>query len=549
MKFLKKLILGLFMLSFFLFIPNVYAEEKGVIGEYDTIEEATEVADKAKVDNNEEIIDTTITTEQREYIEDTQKLDETYDTESEANDMAELYKETYINDGYEEESTNIEKVDVTESDTETKDFNSIRDIYDYRNLLEEAGYDVDMDLINIGVTTEETNKTNIDRTFTSNLALMRYVLSLATRYNTFNLTYEDNSYYVVTTDEDISKSFATSREAFAYLVRLARQYDVTNSSIVYSDEPVTETEHIKKYFETEEEANEAYNNMQSDDYSLENKEIKQLSNSELNNNKENIINDLSLNNDIDPYYSIHGNNTNVNVTVKDNRGNQFTSSGTAIANEIIIDGVSHNLVAGIGVLNVPNNTVATIKGTITYCSSYRTVFGARFCTNYKTSRFETSGIINTDRNANPTLLTNNVFYYSMNGYDDATGTVKDNLVKAYSLDVDKVTTYTVPTYTVKAHIHDEDLVSQYRVFGTVSQTNLIPVYTVKIDKTRVVPKYHTEVTMVKKNVKDVYVVNYTKTIKNHNNPQTGDNIYLYVLTLILSVIGLIFISKKSTRLN
>lgn len=559
MKFIKNFFVILLVSAFFTFMPYVHAEETGTIGEYNTLEEATEAALNAEVDNDEETVTTSIETKEEEFVEDTQVFDDTFDTEDDAIKATDSFKETYIDSGYKEESSVIEKVETEVTETEEKDFNSVQEMFDYRDLLEAAGYEVKTKLVKTTYTNVESNKTDIDRTFNSMIPLVIYTLTLTGRYNNLQLQIEDNSYTVVNTDEDVTKAFNTQREALNYLVSLARQYNVTNPNITYEEVPVEETEHIKQYFETEEAANNAYNNLVSPDYDLENKEIKKLTESEISSDKNNIISNLSLNSDNDRYNGIHGNSVDVTVTTTDRSGRKITSSGTAVINQVTVNGRNHTAVGGISLFNMQNNAVAKVRGTVTYCNNYITVLGARVCTSYKTSNFESYGLVNTDRNSNSALLTDNVFYYSLDSFDDTTNTVKDNLVQAYTLDVDKVTRYTVPTYTVTAHIHSEDTVNQFRLYGTASRIDVIPTYTIEFTKTKTVDKYHATSTMVKKNTKKTYVVNYTmakkentakKKLAKTNNPQTNDNINVYLMYLAISSIGTGYVlTRKNTRLD
>lgn len=553
----KRLILGFLIAMCIISIPTIYAQEieTGIIGEYELLEDAQNAANEAEKDDEVEKIETSITTESRPYIEDSISYDELFSTRIGAMGGAEIFRLAYLLRGYDVSDAVIETKIIRETETEERTFNSLAEIQAYRALQELAGYDLDIRIVDLGITTRESNQESVDETFDSVLGLVRYLISLAQDHNRFSLQYE-NASYVITTDEDVTQTFSNRIDALNYLLQLNLEYQVTNGTITYDEGGTTVTEHVDEVFISEEDAQNYCDNLENDGYSLENIEINEISSEEIDIEEVLNSNNISINTDDINYTGITAlGNSNVVIYFLDDSGERVTANGTISLSEIIINGQSYRPLANSLILNIANNTPVTIKGTITsdYCTRYTSIFGRNVCTQYKTFDFVSNGIINADNNGETNIITRNTFLYIPNSFDYTGNTISvdDNLIHIFKLSLDKNLVYNNPTYTVNAHIHRDQVVYQIRVYGNVSNIEILPVFTLRINKSRDITRYNALVTATLTNEKDVYIVNYTKTTKdipvtteetlnseNIDNPYTGDHINNYLVIFIISIISL-----------
>ena len=562
-----------------LFIPSIMAEEieTGVVGEYDTKEEAETIASQTEKEDESSKVETSITEKVEPYLVDSVSFDELYSTRIGAMGAAQIFRLSYLLRGYDVSDAVIDTVVITETNTERKTFNSLTEIAAYRALLEASGARVDIRIVSLGLTTRETNVEEVDETFDSILDIARYLITLARNHNNFNLEYDDASYYI-TTDEDVSQVFYSNDEALEYLRSLRNQYQVSNDEIVYSDGEYTVTEHESGLFDNEESADDYCNSKENEGYTITNKEVVELSSDEIDVDEVLNSDNITISNDDVSFNGISAiGNTGTTVKFTDNNGDTIIVGGEVRLKQIIVNGVEYTPVSNIRILDLPNNTPITIKGSIStnYCIAYRTTIFSRYCIEYKTFDFASNGIVNADYTDRASLL--RYFIYNPVSFDFTGNNVKinDNLIHIYKLDFDKSKTYTNPTYTVNAHIYSNERVNQIRVHGKVSKIEILPLITLDITTSRDITKYNALVTATLMGEKTKYVVNYKKTIKdkidnkdneatdsttnsennvgrvnNTLNPKTGDNIYSYIILLISSLVFMIItVNKLNTKNN
>lgn len=559
-KRLNKGVIGILIFALSIMImPSIYASEveTGIIGEYDTLEEAEVVAAENEKDDETETVVTEITQETREIIEDYIEYDELFSTRIGATFGVELFRTAYSLMGYDVSEAEITTQVITETEVETRVFHSIAEIQAYRALQEAAGYNVEIHLVDLGVTTREVNKESVDETFDSILGLLRYLLSLARDHNNFDLHYEDAS-YTVTIEEDITETFSSRLEVLAYIARLRLEYDDIVANITYRPAGTKEVETVNELFTSEDDAEAYCEDLENQGYTLENKEITELTSEEININNVLESENIDLSNEDVTFNAITAlGNTNVTIDFINDAGETIHANGTINMTEIIIDGNSHRPILNSLIITVPNNTPVTIKGTVTtnYCIRYRTTIFGRICLEYQKLDFVTDGIINADYNGETTIFTRNSFIYVPESldYTDQTLKISDNLVHIYELNVDKISVTEEDSYLLEAHVHSEEVVPQIRVYGEVSRIEIIPEYTIEATKTRDVTKYEATANATLMGEKDVYVVSYTKTTKDPVipeeptpvdpvkpepiNPKTADSIDSFVAIFAMSVLG------------
>jgi len=508
MKGFKKLAILILMLFSLTLVPNVYAEE-GIIGEYDTEEEAQIVAEKNAVENEDELVETEVVVYQREYVEDEKSFNEIFSTRIGALGAAQLLKLTYQLKGYDVSDAKIETVVITESSTEEKTFYSLSEIQVYKSLLELEGNAVDIRITNLGLTTTETNQQSVDYTASSLLELFGYMLSLVKDHNRFNIKFEDAS-YVITTDEDISVYFDTEEEALEYIEYLRNNYTVTNDEITYHEQ-TTDREEISDLFDNLDSAQNFSNELNEDEYlNMNDESIKELTTQDIDIDE--VLNNPNfdyLNSEEEKKFStVYASASNkVNVKYFDSYNGVVETTGTLRNVQIYVNNEAYSLS-----LSNPYSQNSLIKITGEVCTKTN-ILGV--CTG-KLFSFETNGIVSgvNIETVNLMVYSTNVFNYKMNSID-FTGEVPiidDNLVHVYKYVGFNEITYN-ETYEVTAHIYDEEVVKQMRVYGDVSKINVLPVIDVEITKTKDVTKYQMEMVATKTSIKEVYAVEYTRTLK------------------------------------
>ena len=479
----------------------------GVIGEFETEDEAKSAIKKAEENNTEDFVLEGSYEKQHKLVStDIILLDKMFNTRLDAN----IYLASYALRGYDVSNSSIKDETVSNISTEIKTFNSLIDIEAYKKLLEIQGYDVQSKLKGFKVNTVESDKTEIDETFYSLSDKAKYLLDLAKHYNNIKVDIKNESYNNII-DDTVSETFNTEQEANDYLDNLKNEYRVTNDSIT-KNEGITRTEEdITKYFTSYDEANTYLNNLEKD-FTLENSTIVRLENGPLNAVEINSIGDASINSEDIKYnylgiqYPTSSHLKASSINLIDDAGNSSKMGAEYKIESATINGESVNLNNNITNIEISNNDYISINYSVKYCTSYNR-WG--MCQNENTSRFNISGYINKDLN-NATFEES---VYRLNLSDisvDQNGkvSVNPNLMNIYKLNTTKVIINTNPTYTVTADIYKFERIHKYRVVGTVSNISLVPEYKVEFTKTKNSIKYHL-VGIAKKDIyKDVFKASY-----------------------------------------
>ena len=479
----------------------------GVIGEFETEDEAKSAIKKAEENNTEDFVLEGSYEKQHKLVStDIILLDKMFNTRLDAN----IYLASYALRGYDVSNSSIKDETVSNISTEIKTFNSLIDIEAYKKLLEIQGYDVQSKLKGFKVNTVESDKTEIDETFYSLSDKAKYLLDLAKHYNNIKVDIKNESYNNII-DDTVSETFNTEQEANDYLDSLKNEYRVTNDSIT-KNEGITRTEEdITKYFTSYDEANTYLNNLEKD-FTLENSTIVRLENGPLNAVEINSIGDASINSEDIKYnylgiqYPTSSHLKASSINLIDDAGNSSKMGAEYKIESATINGESVNLNNNITNIEISNNDYISINYSVKYCTSYNR-WG--MCQNENTSRFNISGYINKDLN-NATFEES---VYRLNLSDisvDQNGkvSVNPNLMNIYKLNTTKVIINTNPTYTVTADIYKFERIHKYRVVGTVSNISLVPEYKVEFTKTKNSIKYHL-VGIAKKDIyKDVFKASY-----------------------------------------
>ena len=479
----------------------------GVIGEFETEDEAKSAITKAEENNTEDFVLEGSYEKQHKLVStDIILLDKMFNTRLDAN----IYLASYALRGYDVSNSSIKDETVSNISTEIKTFNSLIDIEAYKKLLEIQGYDVQSKLKGFKVNTVESDKTEIDETFYSLSDKAKYLLDLAKHYNNIKVDIKNESYNNII-DDTVSETFNTEQEANDYLDSLKNEYRVTNDSIT-KNEGITRTEEdITKYFTSYDEANIYLNNLQKD-FTLENSTIVRLENGPLNAVEINSIGDAFINSEDIKYnylgiqYPTSSHLKASSINLIDDAGNSSKMGAEYKIESATINGESVNLNNNITNIEISNNDYISINYSVKYCTSYNR-WG--MCQNENTSRFNISGYINKDLN-NATFEES---VYRLNLSDisvDQNGkvSVNPNLMNIYKLNTTKVIINTNPTYTVTADIYKFERIHKYRVVGTVSNISLVPEYKVEFTKTKNTIKYHL-VGIAKKDIyKDVFKASY-----------------------------------------
>ena len=479
----------------------------GVIGEFETEDEAKSAIKKAEENNTEDFVLEGSYEKQHKLVStDIILLDKMFNTRLDAN----IYLASYALRGYDVSNSSIKDETVSNISTEIKTFNSLIDIEAYKKLLEIQGYDVQSKLKGFKVNTVESDKTEIDETFYSLSDKAKYLLDLAKHYNNIKVDIKNESYNNII-DDTVSETFNTEQEANDYLDSLKNEYRVTNDSIT-KNEGITRTEEdITKYFTSYDEANTYLNNLEKD-FTLENSTIVRLENGPLNAVEINTIGDASINSEDIKYnylgiqYPTSSHLKASSINLIDDAGNSSKMGAEYKIESATINGESVNLNNNITNIEISNNDYISINYSVKYCTSYNR-WG--MCQNENTSRFNISGYINKDLN-NATFEES---VYRLNLSDisvDQNGkvSVNPNLMNIYKLNTTKVIINTNPTYTVTADIYKFERIHKYRVVGTVSNISLVPEYKVEFTKTKNSIKYHL-VGIAKKDIyKDVFKASY-----------------------------------------
>ena len=479
----------------------------GVIGEFETEDEAKSAIKKAEENNTEDFVLEGSYEKQHKLVStDIILLDKMFNTRLDAN----IYLASYALRGYDVSNSSIKDETVSNISTEIKTFNSLIDIEAYKKLLEIQGYDVQSKLKGFKVNTVESDKTEIDETFYSLSDKAKYLLDLAKHYNNIKVDIKNESYNNII-DDTVSETFNTEQEANDYLDSLKNEYRVTNDSIT-KNEGITRTEEdITKYFTSYDEANTYLNNLEKD-FTLENSTIVRLENGPLNAVEINTIGDASINSEDIKYnylgiqYPTSSHLKASSINLIDDAGNSSKMGAEYKIESATINGESVNLNSTITNIEISNNDYISINYSVKYCTSYNR-WG--MCQNENTSRFNISGYINKDLN-NATFEES---VYRLNLSDisvDQNGkvSVNPNLMNIYKLNTTKVIINTNPTYTVTADIYKFERIHKYRVVGTVSNISLVPEYKVEFTKTKNSIKYHL-VGIAKKDIyKDVFKASY-----------------------------------------
>ena len=479
----------------------------GVIGEFETEDEAKSAIKKAEENNTEDFVLEGSYEKQHKLVStDIILLDKMFNTRLDAN----IYLASYALRGYDVSNSSIKDETVSNISTEIKTFNSLIDIEAYKKLLEIQGYDVQSKLKGFKVNTVESDKTEIDETFYSLSDKAKYLLDLAKHYNNIKVDIKNESYNNII-DDTVSETFNTEQEANDYLDSLKNEYRVTNDSIT-KNEGITRTEEdITKYFTSYDEANIYLNNLQKD-FTLENSTIVRLENGPLNAVEINTIGDAFINSENIKYnylgiqYPTSSHLKASSINLIDDAGNSSKMGAEYKIESATINGESVNLNNNITNIEISNNDYISINYSVKYCTSYNR-WG--MCQNENTSSFNISGYINKDLN-NATFEES---VYRLNLSDisvDQNGkvSVNPNLMNIYKLNTTKVIINTNPTYTVTADIYKFERIHKYRVVGTVSNISLVPEYKVEFTKTKNSIKYHL-VGIAKKDIyKDVFKASY-----------------------------------------
>lgn len=479
----------------------------GVIGEFETEDEAKSAIKKAEENNTDDFVLEGSYEKQHKLVStDVILLDKMFNTRLDAN----IYLASYALRGYDVSNSSIKDETVSNISTEIKTFNSLIDIEAYKKLLEIQGYDVQSKLKCFKVNTVESDKTEIDETFYSLSDKAKYLLDLAKHHNNIKVDIKNESYNNII-DDTVSETFNTEQEANDYLDSLKNEYRVTNDSIT-KNEGITRTEEdITKYFTSYDEANTYLNNLEKD-FTLKNSTIVRLENGPLNAVEINTIGDASINSEDIKYnylgiqYPIGSHLKAASINLIDDAGNSSKMGAEYKIESATINGESVNLNNTITNIEISNNDYISINYSVKYCTSYNR-WG--MCQNENTSRFNISGYINKDLN-NATFEES---VYRLNLSDisvDQNGkvSVNPNLMNIYKLNTTKVIINTNPTYTVTADIYKFERIHKYRVVGTVSNISLVPEYKVEFTKTKNSIKYHL-VGIAKKDIyKDVFKASY-----------------------------------------
>lgn len=476
-------------------INKLIEKNSGLIGEYNTLQEASNASLDAKANNNENyIVETSINKDKVLDHTDTILLNEAFNTQL----GAQLFLLNYKRQGYNIDNTSITPIIVSNITKETKEFNKLTDIELYKKVLELQGYEVQAKLLGLNINIVKSDVTDIDQEFNKLTDVNKYIVSLGRQYNNLtDLKIKDESYNDIT-DTDVTSVFNTEKEANDYLNSLKSEYRVTNDSITKNNEQTRNEEKITKYFTNESDAQNYLNNLYSPDYTLENTSINKLNVAEIDINK--ILSDdtINLNKEDKTYSSLTSRlTTKVNVNGK-------SENGTVIISSIKVNGNSYSLLKP---TQVNNNSVVEITGKVRYCSTR-----GRFniCIKEDTKEFTSYGVLNSDYNSSSLDSTFTYNIDNINITDDGV-IVNDNLVSIYKLDTTKVTINTNPTYIVNAHIYKANRVFKFRVVGTVSNVSLVPVYKVEYTKIKNTTTYNVIGMATKDIYKDIFRVNYDLT--------------------------------------
>ena len=479
----------------------------GVIGEFETEDEAKSAIKKAEENNTEDFVLEGSYEKQHKLVStDIILLDKMFNTRLDAN----IYLASYALRGYDVSNSSIKDETVSNISTEIKTFNSLIDIEAYKKLLEIQGYDVQTKLNGFKVNTVESDKTEIDETFYSLSDKAKYLLDLAKHYNNIKVDIKNESYNNII-DDTVSETFNTEQEANDYLDSLKNEYRVTNDSIT-KNEGITRTEEdITKYFTSYDEANTYLNNLEKD-FTLENSTIVRLENGPLNAVVINSIGDAFINSEDIKYnylgiqYPTSSHLKASSINLIDDAGNSSKMGAEYKIESATINGESVNLNNNITNIEISNNDYISINYSVKYCTSYNR-WG--MCQNENTSRFNISGYIN--KNLNNATFEESVYRLNLSDISvDQNGkvSVNPNLMNIYKLNTTKVIINTNPTYTVTADIYKFERIHKYRVVGTVSNISLVPEYKVEFTKTKNSIKYHL-VGIAKKDIyKDVFKASY-----------------------------------------
>ena len=449
-----------------------YENESGVVGEYSSYPIARTVSRMVERYNNREdyAYDTDITSERRVVRTIINSIDETYN-----NPFAAYLRRLMIAGfGFDVSDVAINDRIVTDIDTEIVDFESVEDAKSYKENLENNGYRVEDELLSISSREEITDESDINEDFDSFNALEEYRSNLESNYNHVDVHANDNSYNEIINDTVSQDGFDSEDSANSYLDNL--DYDlVYNRSVTSYTETNTNRESIVKYFTDENSAYTYLRGLSSQlqaNESLENESVRKLSASEIDVNDILDKGEMNLSNNNRQFTLSRPIIFTTNVYF----GNSI-ETGTVTINSVTVNGNSYTMN---GLQTINNNSVASISGSIRYCTER-----GRFniCRNYTTEDFTSEGIINEDYNdALVGLLT---FRYNIErAYSDGSGqmVVDDNLVPVYKLEVDKVTETEETYYKAQADVHSSIRRESYNLSGEVYNINTIPIMTVKFTK-------------------------------------------------------------------
>ena len=509
MKKFKIFVFSVLSTLFLVSSPITLAQEieTGVIGQYDTYEQADKVAKENQFEDDTQIIDTQITEENHEYIIKEVSYSEIFYSKTLADLDVLRVKMQYTIQGYDIDYEDVITNVVTETKEEIVTFNSLMELQAYKTLQELAGYHVNIQIASLGFTTNISNEDCIDETFDNLLSLLGYLFQLSKDYNHFELHFENNS-TTIEIDEDIVEYFDTYEQAYDYLMQLQMEYEVTDSEIIENEE-ITITEDICELFVSQDDIDEYLNSLKNEDYAISNISVKEVEN--INIDKVLCSDNINLNNDEISYTTISTLSNVLVSVVYDEKGK--TTNGSLVIKSIIVNGEPISLFGN----SINNNSSVVIEGTINYCTKYRFLI----CTESHSDTFKTTGILNKDKNA---IDSDTIFSYQISSYNAVENTIEDNLIHIYNLKLTKTKTYFDTGYTLNAHIYNIERVTELRVYGKVSKINIVPLINTIITKNKDVNQYNAIVNASLKGTKTIYTVTYTKTLKDIDEDDDSNSI-------------------------
>lgn len=457
--------------------------ESGILGEFDTKEEAEKAKEEALKNNSENFtLICTISKSQHLVSTDRQIINEKFSTKEEA----EAYVESLKNKGYAVAGIKIVPKTTTIVQKEEKTSVSMDELKEYVANLEKEGYIIKAKYSQVGTTIIDTQITNINKDFASLEEANAYKNKLEQDYDEVNVSITDTS-YTNNVSGSVNQTFNTKEEAEEYLNNLKEEYTVTNASITENKKEIsrTEEETIKNIFDTKEDA-EAYKKV------LEQKGYTIL-NSKINENVVEGTGAVLTVNKTDrnsPFILAEPNNY---IMIK-----QGSGSVAVWTKEALSDAEKEIFKESYFIAN-------DVDGSTTSVSRFEFINGfGSFDLSYIGSNW---GVYTFADNNGVTLTFNEskVSHINYGTYDSS------NINYELEATLTKITYE--KSYTVTANTSKEEFIARYNVKGSVLKNALAPLYKVSIEKIKEIVEYEVNGEITKDIYKDVYTLNYESTEK------------------------------------